>query len=531
MVFHDQAYGGFNNQGSDLPVANIHYPGPNGPERVAEGFDRPVLFGEYCHLNVYNRQELIYDPGLRDMWGDALLPMWENMYASEVCIGGAIWSGVSDRFFVGDREVGYGSWGPIDGWRRKKPEYEHVFRTYSPIRVLTKEIPVPAPREPIVLEVANRMEWTDLADLRISVMINGFWPVEVNGERPFDRVVEASGAPGSTGTVRIHLPDDPRDGDRLELYFNTAPDSRDEPPRLLARQVLPIGKAKPPVPPPPPPPAVAPVLRELEDRIEVVAGEITWAFDRGTGQARCEVGGEPVVVGGPYLFADPLEQKYTLWIEDHVPGPLEPPNVYDGWSLAELAAEAGERSATITARGACSDQTEGCFVMEIDGAGDLQLDWELTHRGAPIDPRELGVVFVAPGELDTLTWQGEGPGEGAHGLVPAFVWYEPGASHPRKQEPTWPWLEDQLPTGTNAFRGTKHRIHRATLQGGDRVLEIRSDGTRNTRCWVSGEVIRLLVAELTSPGSENFLGAHWAGSRRVLQPGDRLGGTVRVRPR
>ncbi len=522
MIFHDQAYGGFNNQGSNLPVANIHYPGPNGPERIAEGFDRPVLFGEYCHLNVYNRQELVYDPGLRDTWGEALYPMWEKMFASDVCIGGAIWSGISDRFFIGDREVGYGSWGPIDGWRRTKPEYRHVFKTYSPIRVLTKEIPVPTPGEPIVLEVENRMEWTDLSELLLEVKIDGFWPVEIDGERR--RMVEASGAPGCTGTVSIHSSKPPKAGTPLQIAF------REQRGRLIDSFDLTIGPKPPIAPPLPPPPAEAPALRELDDRLEVAAGDVTWSFDRDTGQARCEVGGEPVVVGGPYLFADPLEKKYTLWIEDHVPGPLEPPNVYSGWSLAELAAETGERSVTVRVRGAY-EQAEGRFDMEIDGAGDLRLSWEFTHGGEPIDLRELGIVFLAPRELDMLTWQGEDLWGATHGSAPAFVWYEPGARRPRESPPTWPWHEDQLPTGTNAFRGTKRRIHRTSLGRWARMLEIRSDGTRNTRCWISGDVIRLLVAELTSPGSENFLGAHWAGSRQVLRTGDRIAGTFRVRPR
>ena len=36
--------------------------------------------GEYCHLNVYNRSELVTDPGIRSDWALALAPTWDNMY-------------------------------------------------------------------------------------------------------------------------------------------------------------------------------------------------------------------------------------------------------------------------------------------------------------------------------------------------------------------------------------------------------------------------------------------------------------------
>ncbi|MCS2918765.1 hypothetical protein NXW71_12550 [Parabacteroides merdae] len=89
FTFHDQAYGGFNNQGSTAPIANIHYPGPNG-YKVAAKSDRPMTYGEYCHLNVYNRSELVTDPGIRSDWALALAPTWDNMYKTPGVLGGSI---------------------------------------------------------------------------------------------------------------------------------------------------------------------------------------------------------------------------------------------------------------------------------------------------------------------------------------------------------------------------------------------------------------------------------------------------------
>jgi hypothetical protein len=134
-TFHDQAYGGYNNRGSEeIPVANYHYPGPQGPDlAVSLRLPRPLLYGEYCHLNCYNRTELAADPGLRDEYGRGFARMWEKVFGSAEVIGGAIWSGIDDVFLLpSGRTTGYGEWGPIDGWRREKPEYWHIKKSYSP---------------------------------------------------------------------------------------------------------------------------------------------------------------------------------------------------------------------------------------------------------------------------------------------------------------------------------------------------------------------------------------------------------------
>ncbi|MEW6071235.1 MAG: glycoside hydrolase family 2 TIM barrel-domain containing protein [Planctomycetota bacterium] len=539
LVFHDQAYGGFNNAGSDLPIANFHYPGPDFPAEIATRTDRPLYFGEYCHLNVYNRQELIHDPGLRDVWGEALAPMWEKIFASEVVIGGAIWSGVDDRFLVGEREVGYGSWGPLDGWRRKKPEFWHIQKCYSPLRLLTTEVPVPAPGEEIVLAVENRMEWTDLAELGIEVgrpsrrSDRGLpdHPGEPGGEEPTSSNVVASGAPGTKGTVRILLREPDLSlgpGDSLPVIC------RERSGRVIDQYLLTIGT---PPAPPSPDPAPTPERRSFADRLEVVAGNITWSFDRATGAARCTAAGQELVRGGPYLHIASLEQKYTLFLEVQEPGSLEPVPVHTGWRLEALEVAEGEGTATVTARGAYGE-TAGWFAMEIDGAGELRLTYEFAHRGEPVEVQEEGVVFLVPARLDELQWERDGQWSaypedhlgGNTGRARAFR--VPGGAPDRLDtKPDWRWEEDQLPTGTNAFRATKRNVRSVALRDSERRrLEVLSDGSQHTRTWVSGDAIRLLVAETVGPGSETFLAAHWADRRRTLGAGDVLRGTAHLRP-
>ena len=146
-TFHDQAYGGYNNRGSsEIPIANFHYPGPQGPDlAVSLDLPRPLFYGEYCHLNCYNRAELAADPGLRDEYGRGFERMWEKIFGSAEVIGGAIWSGVDDVFLLpSGRATGYGEWGPIDGWRREKPEYWHIKKSYSPVRIGPARVAAPS---------------------------------------------------------------------------------------------------------------------------------------------------------------------------------------------------------------------------------------------------------------------------------------------------------------------------------------------------------------------------------------------------
>ncbi len=63
--------------------------------------------------------------------------------------------------------MGYGPWGIIDGWRRKKPEFWHTQKAYSPVRVLQTEVREFRPGQPLRIPVYNRFDHTNLNELEI----------------------------------------------------------------------------------------------------------------------------------------------------------------------------------------------------------------------------------------------------------------------------------------------------------------------------------------------------------------------------
>lgn len=76
-----------------LDVLSVHYPSFEKAASFANA-SQPTLFGEYAHLNCYNRRELAADPGIRDIWGLGIEVMWQIVWESEGVLGACYWAGM-----------------------------------------------------------------------------------------------------------------------------------------------------------------------------------------------------------------------------------------------------------------------------------------------------------------------------------------------------------------------------------------------------------------------------------------------------
>jgi hypothetical protein len=504
-TFHDQCWGPDNNFGSkELPIAVIHYPGPNGATDALQE-TRPVLFGEYCHLNSYNRRELLSDPSLRDLWGQGLEMMRERMSLSEPVLGGAIWAAMDDTFFPANGDtVGYGTWGPLDAWRRPKPEYLHMKKAYSPLRLRSTCIPVPAPGRPVVVTIENRHNFSDLNELRF------VW--KVAGQSGTATTVAA---PGHEGRLEIPVAGTELEGKLLEINALN--------PRGFTEDTWQIALGSDPRMAPPLRAGKTGALRlDKTDKTFVIHGvAFALTIDAVTGAIQATGSqGRAALTSGPDLLLLPLNDDNCGGIQ--MQGKEKDVALYSdschGWQASSVTAR--EISAGVEVRiSGTYVEAGGTFTFMVTGDGGIAAHYRFSiAEKTELDPRQIGVVFSLPADCQTLSWRRKAQwsaypddhiGRPA-GTAAAFIKGLPmsGLAGPRVQ-PARSWSQDSTPYGTNDFRSTKMNIFEASLMSAaGNGVRVCSDGTQHVRSWVENANVRLLVADYCNEGAATYFSEH-----------------------
>jgi hypothetical protein len=184
-------------------ILSMHYPGVSGTmnqygkETKEFGYSQmPVIFDEWAHVPCYNNFTVMEDPNIRNFWGQSLDSMWHKTFDSDGGLGGAIWGMIDETFMLPDtlpgfnewwgkidknvipaaysgNTVGYGEWGIIDTWRRKKPEFWNTKKAYSPVKLLKTEIENYAEGKTLGIPLYNRFDHTNINELSIKLIYNG----------------------------------------------------------------------------------------------------------------------------------------------------------------------------------------------------------------------------------------------------------------------------------------------------------------------------------------------------------------------
>ncbi len=455
---------------SGYDVFSHHYPKFDADMKSPE---IPKLMDEWAHVACYNVETLKRDPGVRDFWGESLKKFWENAYTAEGCLGGAIWGLIDDVFFLPGGAAGYGEWGIIDGWRRPKPEYWHVKKAYSPVRI--EDGPVPGVRagEPIRVPVENWFDHTNLAETRI------VWSIGPRGGK-----IEGPDVPPG-GKGEIVVPDGNwRPGDVLKLNILAADGG------IVDEFALPLGEqARPALEPGQGP---APSIGMDPDRITVAGDGFAVIFERRTGLIeKAERGGRTLLRGGPF--------------------PQAAPTPYMPWSLASLETEVRGNEAVLDIRGSCAG-TLAAFVVRIDGRGLVTVDYDI--KGKPAGASELGLAFDLPAETEEISWKRDG----FHSVYPeGHIGRREGTARKTRAGqadayrvlPLWPWTGDAADYflfgkdhegygATRDFRSLRPNIHWTEFgyTGTAAKLRIESDGSQAVRAeLLPGGGVRLNILD------------------------------------
>lgn len=500
----------------ELEVANHHYPGPTGPDKYRNS-KRPVTFDEFCHLNAYNRLELAADPGLRSMWGPLLDQMWNDMYHSQGVLGGAIWAGIDDTFFLpGEKAVGYGTWGPVDGWRREKPEYWEMKKAYSPVKIKLKGN---MSADGILrFHVENRHNFSNLSECVIE------WKADKkNGKAVVDV------APRSEGEFEILLPESVRNVEKLELTVTGVRGFvvdeycfRVLPEQLTVQEAVQAATLS---------------CQEKDDEITIQSKGGTFVLNKRNALLTAEKEDNTILQQSPRLMVLPLNENgegIQMIGKDQKFAPYNP--VCENWVAQSIACVSSNDLVSVKVKGSYKE-AEGVLEYRFYGDGRVTFAYDFTML-QDISPRQIGLVFTLPSSFTHLAWKRKGywsvyPEDhiaALEGKAEAFDTSLPvsGLAGPAKQ-PNKSWSYDQTAAGSNIFRSTKENIYSASLRNPEgKSITVLSDGTQHIRTWVEGDSIRLLIADYNNAGRERFLVSHAERGYRPLKKGDKVQGEVTI---
>lgn len=515
--FHDQCWGGYNNGGNRADLWNFHYPWI-GAVAACDTMSRPVLFGEYAHLSCYNRTELVTDPGIRAAFGRPLVELYDTIYHHPGCLGGALWSGIDDTFHLPDgRIVGYGPWGPVDGWRRPKPEYTAMKRAYTPFRIVEQR----RTAEGIELTVENRYDFIDFGRVRIEAGPAG-GPL-----RPIVSRIPAR------GRGRILIP--AQAGEEVYLRV-TGPQGY-----VCAEELFPGDRV-----------TVATnhlsipwKTNETPDALTVTGTgndghRYTAVFSKTTGlMTRAARDSMTLLLQGPAfslvaMNADNGDKPNVA--NETYQNELYPKKSYPGLVLyatvfrhdtepdggikveTELAYFGGDR---------------GRIVYRFRPDGKIEAAYEITVAKT-VDPRQYGLVMQLPRQMENLSWEREAD----FSVYPEWDIARPKGTAQLNARPLYEveawrevpqgaWKEDANPMGSVDFRSTRRNIRYASLTD-DRQhgIVLYGDGRQALRCWLQDGRIQMLAADYNNGGAEPFYSAPFTGDRIRVQAGDTLSGKI-----
>lgn len=364
-------------------IMSMHYPESNGNLNQygiqIEKFGRPempVIHDEWAHVACYNNETLQNDPNVRNFWGESLKIMWDNCFESDGGLGGAIWGYLDESFMLPDTVVGYGQWGIIDTWRRKKPEFWLTKKAYTPVKISETHFAEYASGKDLKIPVYNRFDHTLLNELKLTVS-HGEKKQEVALPKIYPHTRDS-----------IVIPGEWIDGHALNLKFNTSDGA------LVDEFRLTFGDT-------------------LTDEVEAHEGSLDvkdkgkLILVKGAGFQvviskkdgliqEASVDGHKVLDKGPYVHLTIPKGKVT-WSADSIQTVCD-----ELWELSQMEHQVADNKLTVRLKGQAGGYPiEMTYVISSNG----EIDSHYQVQNLPSNCQELGVSFVVNKSIDQLSWK------------------------------------------------------------------------------------------------------------------------------
>ncbi len=485
-------------------ILSMHYPDLSGDlnqyGKITEAFgynEMPVIFDEWAHVACYNPFTIKEDPNIRSFWGQSLDSMWIKVFEADGGLGGAIWGMVDETFMLPEdlpgfnewwgkidkniippeyagHTIGYGEWGIIDTWRRKKPEFWNTKKAYSPVKLLKTTFDSYTPGTPLSVPVYNRFDHTNFNELTIKYTYQN----QANILNPIDI------KPHNKGIISIPMNEwDTNESVFLEIFNNKN--------RLLDSYLLRIKPEN--------------KINDQEESAEEIritenANQLTVicendtriVFDKSTGLiSEIQRLSGTIDFSGPYLNLR-TKGKSLRYSNNII-------NEYSSdWKLKNFSFKKDDNQVIVSIKGKNSIRSTIEFEISVSVTGEIKTKYHV-KKIPKENIREIGIRFEIDPVIDSLSWERDGywsyyPADHLSASVGKVSLYSDNLNTYRKApEKSWVFdsksffyngISDEVLSEqfTNVAKGTKENIRTYNLyEKGREVVSVQGNGDVSCR--------------------------------------------------
>ena len=469
----------------------------------------PVIFDEWAHVACYNPYTIKEDPNIRNFWGQSLDSMWTKVFEADGGLGGAIWGMIDETFMLPDslpgynkwwgkidkniippeyagHTIGYGEWGIIDTWRRKKPEFWNTKKAYSPVKLLQTTFDNYTSGTALPVPVFNRFDHTNFSELTIKYAYHNqvkiLSPIEIK--------------PHTKGTISIPIDEWSADEPvHLEIF--------DSGNRLVDSYVLRL-KTENKIKEQEESPEKLRLIEDENQLIIVCENDTRIIFNKTIGLIK-EIQNESGIHSftGPYinLRTKGRSLRYSNFqINEY----------NDNWKLKSFSYKQDKNEVTIFVNGRNPKLSTIAFEICISSSGEITTKYHI-EKIPKEHIREIGIRFELDNVIDSISWKRDAywsyyPAD--HLSAPegkVSLYSDIPNTYRKAPEKDWAFdsksfyydgtdsesISEQL---TNIAKATKENIRKFNLyKNGQEVVSVRGDGDVSCRIAKAENKILLFI--------------------------------------